>query len=279
MNRSFALALVAMGALACACSDEAADDAVPVDSTDEALRKCAAGPTLRGVDVSEHDGAITWSKVKASGKTFAFARTSDGNNHPDVKFAANWKGMKDAGIIRGAYQFFRPAQDATKQANNLIKKIVDNGGLQPGDLPPVLDLEVSDGVAAATVVARAKTWLAKVEAKFGVKPIVYTGNNMNSVTKDHFSSYALWVPNYGATCPLMPPGWKTWTFWQDSESGTVSGIGSGVDLDYFNGNLDALKALTLKAAGPVTPDPEEAEAADESETTDPSEDATMGSSK
>jgi lysozyme len=238
----------------------ATSDEEAIDSSSDELRKCADGTTVRGIDVSKYQGNVDWAKVKASGKAFAFARVSDGNNSPDAKFAQNWPAMKSAGLVRGAYQYFRASQDATKQANLLIDKIVEAGGLHAGDLPPVLDLEQSDGAAAATVLSRAKTWLALVEAKFGVKPIVYTGNNMSSVTKTTFSSYLLWVPNYGASCPLMPSGWTNWTFWQDSQTGSCSGVSGAVDTDYFNGSLDKLKELALQAepvAREIAIEPEE----------------------
>jgi lysozyme len=219
-------------------------------SSSDELRKCADGPTLRGIDVSKWQETVDWVKVKNSGKTFAFARISDGLNNKDAYFAANWKGMKDVGLVRGAYQFFRPAQDATKQAELVIEAIEANGGLLPGDLPPVLDFETADGVSASTAIARAKTWLSVLEAKYKIKPIVYTGNNMNNVTGSHLSAYKLWVPNYGASCPLMPPGWSNWTFWQDSDTGTVAGVDGPVDMNYFNGDLAALKALTVPEPEP-----------------------------
>src|SRR6202012_3746686 len=102
---------------------------------------------------------VDWNAVKASGRTFVFARTSDGLTTPDTQFPTNWPALKKAGLIRGAYQFFRPKRDPVATANLIVKNIADNGGLQAGDLPPVLDLEVTDGVADATVVSEAQTWL------------------------------------------------------------------------------------------------------------------------
>lgn len=276
MNRSsidrtlFACGLLAIASVASACwSDEA--DNEPVGESQDELRKCADGPTLKGIDISKYQETVDWKKVKGAGQTFAFSRTSDGLKYPDAYFTKNWKGMKAAGLIRGAYQFFRPAQNPTAQANDLIERIESAGGLLPGDLPPVLDLEVTDGVAKATVVSRAKTWIKVVEAKYKIKPLVYTGNNMASVTQSHFSAYHLWVPNYGATCPLMPSGWKNWKFWQTSESGTVSGVNGPCDTNLFNGNVTKLKELTV--AAPNTPDEDAGTPVSEDGGAPPGEDA------
>lgn len=207
---------------------------------------CSGPETLTGVDVSYYQGTVDWKKVKAAGRSFAFVRVSDGVDHPDTKFSTNWRAMKTAGITRGFYQFFRPAKDVTAQVNLLVSKVTSAGGLKVGDLPPVLDLESTGGLAASTVVSRAKSWLAKVEAKYHVKPIIYTAAFMSEVIGENFAGYPLWVANYGATCPSMPSGFTDWQFWQDSDSGTVNGVTGKVDTNFFNGNADALAALTIQ---------------------------------
>jgi lysozyme len=238
-----------------ACSSEPGATNECVGSVSEALRTCAKASTLTGVDVSTYQGNVNWSQVKASGRTFAIVRVSDGLNYPDAKFAQNWPGVKAAGLVRGVYQYFRPGQDANLQAKMLLDKVAAAGGLQAGDLPPVLDVETSDKLAAATVVARVKIWLTAVEKAIGDKPIIYTGAHMSDVIGTAFAGYELWVANYGVTCPLMPSGWTDWQFWQNSDSGNVPGISGNVDTDFFNGSLAQLQALTLQNAGPGVTQP------------------------
>src|SRR5690242_10206407 len=113
--RSFVLA--GAGLLAGAapgCSFASDDDAA---SNDSAISTCPTGPTLRGVDVSEFQGQVDWPTAKASGLTFAFARVSDGTQKLDDQFAANWPAMLAQGLVRGAYQFFRPNEDPIAQAD------------------------------------------------------------------------------------------------------------------------------------------------------------------
>jgi lysozyme len=210
-----------------------------------ALRKCAAGKTVRGVDVSYYQGNVSWAKVRKSGRRFAFARVSDGVGYPDSKFQRNWGAMKRAGLVRGAYQFFRPGQSATAQAKLLVRKLRAAGGLKAGDLPPVLDIEVTDGHSSSLVVSRARTWLSYVTKKTGRRPIVYTAAFMSGVLGKHLSAYPLWVANFGASCPTMPSGWSTWRFFQSSDRGSVSGIGGRVDTDLFNGTLAHMKATAV----------------------------------
>ncbi len=245
--------LTACAGVATGCSADADSVATSDDSMNECLgtsalelKTCAGPTTLKGVDVSYYQGNVDWAKVRAAGRAFAFARVSDGIDYPDTKFAQNWPAMKNAGLVRGLYQFFRPGKDVDAQVDLLVAKLDAAGGLQPGDLPPVLDLESDGGLPAATVVARAKSWLAQVEKKYGVKPIVYTAAFMSNVIGTNFSGYTLWVANYETTCPTMPSGWTDWEFWQDSEKGKVDGVTGTVDTNLFNGSLAQLNALAVQ---------------------------------
>jgi lysozyme len=248
-------AAVAVGALltgavlstvGCSSADAPASEGC-VESGSAALKTCAKGATITGVDVSSYQGTVSWTQIKGSGRAFGIARISDGLNSVDAKFAQNWPAMKSAGIVRGSYQYFRPSQDAGLQAQLVLDKLAAAGGLKPGDLPPVLDLESADGLAPSIVVAKAKAWLAKIEAAIHVKPIVYTAAFMSPTIGTSFGGYTLWVANYGTTCPTMPSGWSDWQIWQNSDSGSVAGIAGNVDTDFFNGTLADLKTHTLKA--------------------------------
>ena len=112
-------------------------------STSAEIVSCASS-VVEGVDVSYYDATVDWAAVKASGRQFAIARVSDGTGFMDPKFSTNWSGIKAAGMVRGVYQFFRPEESATGQADLLLSHM---GNLEAGDLPPVLDVEVTDGVS------------------------------------------------------------------------------------------------------------------------------------
>lgn len=211
---------------------------------------CPGSTVVKGVDVSIYQGTVDWPKVKASGIDFAFARISDGTGSDDGSFAANWKGMKAAGIVRGSYQFFRASQDPTAQANLVAQKLQAAGGMLADDLPVVCDIEVTDGQSVSTIQAHMQTWLVAVQKATGKKPMIYTSVGTYPITSPVFSSYVLWVANYGVTCPSMPLGWNAWDFWQYADNGTVAGIGGNVDLDEFDGSLADLKSF----AGAGSPD-------------------------
>ena len=215
------------------------------DETTAGLTKCSDnGQVVYGVDVSGYQGSsINWSTVKAAGRVFAFAKATEGTGFIDSSFAHNWPGMRNAGVLRGAYHFFRPGTDGAAQADYFVNQIDAQGGLAAGDLPPVADVEVSDNVSAATVIARLHAFLDRVQARTGRVPLIYTANFFwgDYLGNPNFSGYPLWVANYGPSCPYLPNAFTQWKFWQYADNASVSGIGS-VDGDMFNGTLDELRA-------------------------------------
>jgi lysozyme len=189
---------------------------------------------MSGVDVSQFQGSISWSSVAAAGLSFAYARVSDGQTL-DTTFAQNYSGIHTAGLARGAYQFFEPAQDATAQANLLLAQI---GTLGAGDLLPALDVEITGGQAPAALAADILTWVTTVQNATGRAPVILTPAAFwnTSVGSSNFGSYPLWVEDVSGSCPNVPQGWNNWTFWLHSLTGSVSGISGTVDLDELNGS-------------------------------------------
>lgn len=241
------LAALCLVHAACAPASYEEPSGDEANRTREGLQVCAKGSTSKGIDVSEHNGHVDWAEVKASGRTFAFARVSDGLDYVDTEFAANWAGMKAAGLVRGAYQYFRPGQDPVQQANLLLSKI---GTLGPGDLPPVIDVETANGQSGTTVVNGVRAWVDRVKAQTGRDPIIYAAAGFWDTLPStaQFAPYPLWVANYGQQCPYLPGTWTKWSFWQSSESGSVPGVSGAVDLNHWNGTLEELLALASGAA-------------------------------
>nr|MBA3539619.1 hypothetical protein [Deltaproteobacteria bacterium] len=237
--------MIARGLLALsllgACAVEPTEPALGQVSQEAAV--CADGDTVYGIDVSRFQGAIDWQKVKNADVVFAYIQISRSLTDLDLKFDYNWRRAKEVGIIRGAYQRFQPDQDVVGQANVFLDAL---GPYQPGDLPPMLDVEDDGGLAPAVIAQRVRQWMDLVEPVVGVKPVIYTGFYFwrDEVGNADFSEHPLWIANYSATCPLVPDRWATWTFHQYSSSAMIPGITANtVDVNKFNGTRAQLLAL------------------------------------
>jgi GH25 family lysozyme M1 (1,4-beta-N-acetylmuramidase) len=213
-------------------------------SREEATTVCGGAATVRGVDVSAYETSVDWAAAKASGIEFGFIRATDGTGYRDPRFAAYWAAARAAGVIRGAYQFFRPAEDPIAQAELLLSLM---GPHVDGDLPPALDVETSGGLAPDAVAAAVQAWVDHVAEAIGRPPIIYAGYySWPTLTGGaNLTASPLWHAQYTtAPCPNIAAPWTAWRFWQYSSTGVVPGlVGEASDLDVFDGSLDELRAF------------------------------------
>ena len=234
------------------------------ESTDPVLKRLFSRPTtsadIFGIDVSHFQGVVDFNKVKASGVSFVFIKATEGITLVDPMFATNWAAAKASGLPRGAYHLFRPLDASASQVDNFINAI---GKLEVGDLPPVLDVEVPADWTTIALAQRTTiilSWLTAVEAKLGVKPIIYLNNSMaNDILSNPtaFKDYLLWIAHYtSASVPTIPKPWTAWTFWQHDQAGVVAGVPEKVDLDRFAGSLADFQNLLVSVEPALKPNKE-----------------------
>ena len=201
---------------------------------------------IHGIDVSRYQEIIAWEEVQKMTVRnvrlgFAFIKATEGIGNDDQQFNRNWKKSKANGITRGAYHFFIATKDGRMQAENFIRKV----DIEPGDLPPVLDVEHTYGLPYEQVRKEVRTWLATVENYYRVKPIIYTNVEFyNRCLGREFDSYPLWVAHYYE--PHQPRIKRGWLFWQHSDEGRVNGIIPKVDFNVFAGDSITFRDLLVK---------------------------------
>ncbi len=202
--------------------------------------------SIHGIDVSRYQEIIDWDNVRQMQVEgvkidFAFIKATEGMRDEDPYFRRNWKKAKDAAMPKGAYHFFIATRNGKLQAENFIKRVK----LEPGDLPPVLDVEETYGVSPQKLRTRVLEWLQTVEEYYKVKPILYTNVDFYQFyLKDQFDGYPLWVAHY--LQKERPRIYRDWAFWQHSEAGRVNGIAAFVDFNVFNGDSTEFSNLLIK---------------------------------
>ena len=203
------------------------------------------GYDVRGIDISHYQGRINWEKLRNASigdapVSFVFIKATEGEKLLDDNFNRNFANARRNDLVRGAYHFFVPGIDPQKQANYYLSI----AQLEPGDLPPVLDIEKKGNLTPEQLRRDVKIWLDMVEKEYGVKPILYTGYKfkVDYLNTPEFNAYPYWIAHYYVE-ELEYKG--KWTFWQHTDCGKVSGIKGFVDCNIFNGTLQDLMQLTL----------------------------------
>ncbi|HAM36674.1 MAG TPA: lysozyme [Elusimicrobia bacterium] len=190
---------------------------------------------VRGVDVSHHQGKISWEKLAAQRIRFAYIKATEGGDFQDHEFRANWEGTARSGIARGAYHFFSLCKPGDEQARNFIKTVP----LEPGALPPAVDFEFMGNCKARPpredVLREFFAFSRAVESRYGALPIIYvTGEAYERYLEGQVDPYRLWVRGI-VFKPRLSSG-RVWSFWQYSHHARLDGIRGRVDMNVFNGS-------------------------------------------
>jgi lysozyme len=207
-----------------------------------------ASAYAQGVDVSHHQGAIDWRALAADDVSFAYIKATEGADHIDTRFADNWDGAAAAGLYRGAYHFFTLCQPGAAQAAHFITVVP----LSAGALPPALDLEhmgpCREGPTMSDVIAEADAFMDMVEARYGVRPIIYTTREFHDAHLAALSGERFWIRSIG-----MRPNFRQrdWVIWQHHNRGHKRGVQGPLDLNAFRGDADAL-ATFASSSEPTT---------------------------
>lgn len=203
-----------------------------------------AGYQVHGIDISHYQGDVNWNRLEQTRQgqfpiNFIFMKATEGGDYADDKFVANFDSAKVHGFIRGAYHFYNPQTDANKQADFFINTVK----LEPGDLPPVLDIE-KKGRNVEKLQQGLKIWLQKVEEHYGVKPIIYASYKFKTryLNDSIFDTYPYWIAHYYVDSVRYQGDWK---FWQHTDVGTLPGIEEKVDLNIFNGSTIDLQKILI----------------------------------
>lgn len=178
------------------------------------------GMTLNGIDVS-HWQATT---PPLAGLSFLFAKASDGAGGPDPRYAQHIANARSAGLLVGAYHFAVKG-DGAAQARAFLTAAgkVDFYAL---------DREGNDPMT----LAQAAAFINTVQAA-GHKCGLYASESGYPNVGQDWN----WVANWSRV-PAIP-----WTFHQYR--------GSPLDLDHFNGDMAALRALAGIHPAPPPPPP------------------------
>lgn len=189
--------------------------------------------TMRGIDVSKHNGIINFDKVKQSGIDFVIIRCGFGSNlktQDDVKFETNYANARKAGLKVGVYlySYAKNRASAQSEADHVIRLLKG----KEIDFPVWYDLE-DDSIRMldwnALAVAFANQ-LATAGYDTGIYTFASAINKINKVIVQYPVWIAKWGQNNGKES-IKNPGYD---MWQYTSRGTVNGISGMVDMNVYN---------------------------------------------
>ncbi len=213
---------------------------------------------VAGIDVSRWQGRMDWTRVATAGYRFVVIRATIGDDYADPRFHENWHGAQNAGLLVSAYHVVAPRVPAAKQIAFFFEVL----GGRRADFPLVMDVEREDQTTREKITECVRACLEDTESHDKRKPIIYTARwfwDRCVLPAPEWHTYDLWVASYTST-PILPRDWKSWRFWQYSESGVVPGSGSrATDLNWFAGSYEELANYGGRKEEPEAEDIESAE--------------------
>ena len=212
-----------------------------------------------GLDVSNWQGTVNWSSVRASGARFAYVKATEGTGYRSASFGAQYTGARSVGLLRGAYHFGRPdVSDGAAQARFFV---ANGGGWSPDGvtMPPVLDIEDNPyaglnrcwGATPGQLATWVRDFTRTVYRLTNKQAMIYTSyyfwRDCLGNTSEFSQINPLWLASYYTSGPSVPGGWPTYTVWQYANafadaSQTRRATFPG-DQNVFNGSLDQLRKL------------------------------------
>lgn len=192
--------------------------------------------SVRGIDISAHNGAIDFDAVKADGISFVYIKATEGADFKDPAFVDNYRKARNAGLKIGAYHFFRFNTPGHSQAINLLHSVAS----RRLDMPLVIDLEewTNDKNMHTDSIAGNLIEMITHLTDAGVPVMIYTNKDgYDRFVFRRLSHIPLWLCSF-TDIPASAP----WTMWQHSHSGVVHGVRGHVDTNVFHADSAAFSS-------------------------------------
>jgi GH25 family lysozyme M1 (1,4-beta-N-acetylmuramidase) len=223
--------------------------------------KPVTGDTLlRGFDVSDARGDIDFAKARQGGMSFVSVRIADGDFH-DVRYGpGRINALRESGLAWFPYYFARVASDHNSQrdgaaeAKMAIRFARAAGWGKKQDLPLAYDFENANGQPPKKCARHLIQFIRAYREDRGHFPILYTmpgfwssiHEELSAANRKLVARCPLWIAHWEVRDPGSMAPWNAdWMLWQDSDGGTVAGVGSKCDTDCFRGSTEDFARLLV----------------------------------
>lgn len=191
------------------------------------------------IDVSIHNGAIDWKKVKESGVKGAIIRCGYGRDMPkqdDANFKRNIEGAIAQGLKVGVYMYsYAQTEDSARSEAQHTLRLV-NPYKQHIALPIYYDLEENN---CAQYAKRNAEIFGDIIEKAGYWCGVYSSSYWWKNYLKGLDRFTKWVADWGVNDgkPHKKPTFSNTDLWQYTSMGKVNGISGRVDCNEAYGKI------------------------------------------
>ncbi len=230
---------------------------------------------ILGVDVSHWQTSIDWTVLKQNGVEFAIIKASQGDYYLDASCKKHVQGAQEAGMLTGLYHWCDPIVKSDAQCVAFLKASrdlafnfvaldveqhwADWGEWKKGKIKKTLSpTMISNNVREIAMY---------LKEKLGKPVIIYTRTSfINQYAKPALAwlnQFPLWLAYYPykqtrvktdwdtfkdsykptIKSPTLPKGCENWLIWQfTGDKFVLPGVTTALDINYYNGTIDEMKA-------------------------------------
>jgi lysozyme len=206
--------------------------------TAEVVRTPQSAPAW-GIDLSHHNGAIQWAKMKGEHlPDFVFLKATEGTHFKDRRFENHHKEFSQLGVPCAGYHFFRFNKNGEAQARFFL----DCTQPKKGDLLPVLDAESHHSLDSDVIAQKnIDLFMETIKKEIGVYPIVYCQESFYKkfFEEKYEGKIYLWISNFIQE-PFIP-----YDIWQKSEKHRHPAFKGRIDYNVLQHSRTSLSNLLI----------------------------------
>lgn len=211
--------------------------------------------TVKIVDLYKGDRVLDFSLARAAGVLGIIHKATEGVTYTDTMYASRRTLALKAGMLWGAYHFGHKSPGPLLQLDHFLAVAVPDQNTLV-----CLDFERDErNINNTMTLEQAITFLDGLYTRVGRVPTLYGGGAIKDALQGKpnalLNKADLWLSQYSSKYTL-PPGWKHYKFWQNTEHDKVPGIPGNdegsVDSSIFDGTPEELTRAWAGLVNPTT---------------------------
>jgi GH25 family lysozyme M1 (1,4-beta-N-acetylmuramidase) len=184
---------------------------------------------IKGIDISNNDGAVDFSKVVDDGVEYVYVKATEGQSYQDPYMDQFYQGCKNNKLKVGAYHFLVGTSTPEAQAVNFYKKIKD----YEWDLVPMMDIETNFNELSNYV----ERFIAAFKQLSPLNLGIYSYTSFIDYiedSKETIKDMPFWEANYNNNpWSLADTFFTNRIGHQYTETGSINGVNCNCDINAF----------------------------------------------